>query len=83
MDQMEIARRQMYTAEAVDTSRTYLSNSEKTHLYNLYHKARKVLDDPSHHDRKVWATNEFHKAHPHHDKTSIYKTFDHPSLDTF
>jgi len=51
-------------------------------LYNLYHLARTALAakgkhlEDSPYNRKLWASNEFHKAHPKISVKSAYLAFE-------
>lgn len=40
---------------------------------NLYHLARAALRNPSDYERRIWAAEAFHAAHPEVSSTAAYK----------
>jgi hypothetical protein len=56
-------------------------------LYNLYHLASTALADQpldrqTKYDRKLWASREFHKAHPEVSEKSAYLAFERAAAHT-
>lgn len=56
----------------------FVSESGLTELINLFHLSKCPLSgtSPSRYDRVLWASSEFHKAHPEVSSTAAYKDLD-------